>query len=135
MPCTTAAQTTDARAIGGLGRHRALRDVCFQDVPEALLPDELRAQNRAAAALSTALTGTPLIWPDRIEVLDSHRRRPPRVVVSGWPLPTGADGGRRLTLLRDHDAAPPTVVIAPGPRCRVGAPPHRARVEPGSHPG
>jgi NADP-dependent aldehyde dehydrogenase len=39
--------TTDARAtsVGSAAIERFARPVCFQDVPEALLPDELRAQN------------------------------------------------------------------------------------------
>ena len=39
--------TTDARAtsVGSAAIERFARPVCFQDVPEALLPEELRAQN------------------------------------------------------------------------------------------
>ena len=78
-----------------------------------------------------------MIWPDRIEVVDSHTGgEPTRVVVSGWPVPLGATmAERRAALLRDDDALRQAVVCEPrGHDAVVGAlltPP----VEPGSEAG
>ena len=78
-----------------------------------------------------------MIWPERIEVVDSHTGgEPTRVVISGWPLPPGATmAERRAALLRDHDALRQAVVCEPrGHDAVVGAlltPPG----EPGSHAG
>jgi NADP-dependent aldehyde dehydrogenase len=41
-PATTDARTT---SVGSAAIERFARPVCFQDVPEALLPDELKAAN------------------------------------------------------------------------------------------
>ena len=78
-----------------------------------------------------------MIWPDRIEVVDSHTGgEPTRVVLSGWPVPPGATmAERRRALLRDQDALRRAVVCEPrGHDAVVGAlltPP----VEPGSEAG
>jgi 4-hydroxyproline epimerase len=65
-----------------------------------------------------------LIWPDLLEVVDSHTEgEPTRVVISGWPAPSGATmAERRATLLRDQDALRQAVVCEPrGHDAVVGA--------------
>jgi len=65
-----------------------------------------------------------LIWPEHLEVVDSHTEgEPTRVVVSGWPLPPGAAmAERRAALLRDQDALRQAVVCEPrGHDAMVGA--------------
>ena len=65
-----------------------------------------------------------MIWPERIEVVDSHTGgEPTRVVISGWPELEGATmAERRAALLRDHDALRQAVVCEPrGHDAVVGA--------------
>jgi proline racemase len=65
-----------------------------------------------------------LIWPERIEVVDSHTEgEPTRVVLSGWPLPPGDTlAAQRDALLRDQDALRRAVVCEPrGHEAVVGA--------------
>lgn len=76
-------------------------------------------------------------WPERIRVVDSHTEaEPTRVVVDGWPMPSGADmAARRDELRREWDHLRSAVVCEPrGHDALVGAlltPP----VEPGSAAG
>jgi proline racemase len=65
-----------------------------------------------------------LIWPETIEVVDSHTEgEPTRVVVAGWPTPAGATLlERRETLRREQDALRQAVVCEPrGHDALVGA--------------
>ena len=77
------------------------------------------------------------IWPDRVEVVDSHTEgEPTRVVVEGWPRPEGRTmAERRAFLLAHQDRLRQAVVCEPrGHDAVVGAlltPP----VEPGSAAG
>lgn len=64
------------------------------------------------------------VFPDRIEVVDSHTEgEPTRVVVSGWPELAGATmEERRECLAREHDALRRAVVCEPrGNEAMVGA--------------
>jgi 4-hydroxyproline epimerase len=80
---------------------------------------------------------TPLAWPDRVEVVDSHTEgEPTRVVVEGWPQPEGRTmAERRAFLLARQDRLRQAVACEPrGHDAMVGAlltPP----VEPGSAAG
>lgn len=65
-----------------------------------------------------------MIWPERIEVVDSHTGgEPTRVVISGWPeLPGATMAERRAALLRDDDTLRQAVVCEPrGHDAVVGA--------------
>jgi 4-hydroxyproline epimerase len=65
-----------------------------------------------------------LIWPETVEVVDSHTEgEPTRVVTRGWPLPVGATmGERRAAFLREQDGLRRAVVCEPrGHDAVVGA--------------
>jgi proline racemase len=65
-----------------------------------------------------------LIWPDEVQVVDSHTEgEPTRVVTGGWPQPAGETmAERREALLRSQDALRRAVVCEPrGHDAMVGA--------------
>src|SRR4029077_4935034 len=122
-------------------RHRAFRAARLLPGRARGAPARGAPRRQPAGNLATrgrALhAGRALIWPDLLEVVDSHTEgEPTRVVVSGWPAPSGATmAERRTTLLRDQDTLRQAVVCEPrGHDAVVGAlltPP----VDPGSAAG
>jgi 4-hydroxyproline epimerase len=67
---------------------------------------------------------TGQVWPERIDVVDSHTEgEPTRVVVAGWPQPQGSTmAERRAFLLREQDHLRRAVVCEPrGHDAVVGA--------------
>ena len=67
---------------------------------------------------------TPFVWPQRVEVVDSHTEgEPTRVVIDGWPLPEGRTmAERRSFVLREQDRLRQAVACEPrGHDAIVGA--------------
>ena len=86
--------------MGTAAIHRFARPVCYQDFPEAALPEELRDANPRGiwrlvdGASDERRAVTPASPPEAIEVVDSHTEgEPTRVVIDGLAAARGPDHG------------------------------------------
>ena len=106
--------TTDARAtsVGTAAIQRFARPVCYQDFPQAALPEELAGREPAghlAPGRRRPHPGSavrPRDLPESIEVVDSHTggRADARRRSAGWPeLEAPTMEGRREELDRRFD--------------------------------
>ena len=122
--------TTDPRetSVGSAAILRFARPVCYQDFPQAALPEELRDEN--PRGIWRMVDGGPderrgvTRFPESIEVVDSHTEgEPTRVVIAGWPaLESATMEGRREELASRFEPLWRAVVLEPrGHDAIVGA--------------